>query len=152
MSRDRYDLLMLCDLYVPGMNGFEVLRRIRQPHSGVRGDRNTPPDGRGIIVLPARPTRERASASRPRLGADACLQKPFELGDVLAPGAVTPLLRLRAATAAPRLCRGAVRRVAPARRRVQHAGPIISATRVHSVAKPSAVASPVQTVASKVSA
>jgi CheY-like chemotaxis protein len=81
LESHRFDLLML-DLYMPGMNGFEVLRRIRQPHGAVHGAWKTPPTV-GIIVLSgaAGPSGLNFAA---RLGADACLQKPFELVDVLA--------------------------------------------------------------------
>jgi two-component system OmpR family response regulator len=81
LESERYDLLML-DLYMPGMNGFEVLRRIRQPHSGVRGTWKTPSTV-GIIVLSGA-AGESGLSFAARLGADACLQKPFDLGDVLA--------------------------------------------------------------------
>src|SRR5438309_9657328 len=37
----RFDLLVL-DLYMPGMNGFEVLRRIRQPDPGFLPAPQTP--------------------------------------------------------------------------------------------------------------
>jgi DNA-binding response OmpR family regulator len=81
LENQRYDLLLL-DLYMPGMNGFEVLRRIRQPHAGVLPVRKTPPSV-GIIVLSGAAGREGLSFAT-RLGADACLQKPFEIADVLA--------------------------------------------------------------------
>ena len=77
----RYDLLLL-DLYMPGMNGFEVLRRIRQPHAGVLPLWKTPHTV-GIIVLSGAAGHEGLSFAA-HLGADACLQKPFELADVLA--------------------------------------------------------------------
>lgn len=77
----RYDLLML-DLYMPGMNGYEVLRRIRQPHAGVLPVWKTRPDVR-IVVLSGAANRDGLDFAT-RLGADACLAKPFELRDVLA--------------------------------------------------------------------
>ena len=80
LESERFDLLML-DLYMPGMNGFEVLRRIRQPHGGVRTWK-TPPTV-GIIVLSGAAGASGLNFAA-RLGADACLQKPFDLGDVLA--------------------------------------------------------------------
>ena len=81
LEQQRYDLLLL-DLYMPGMNGFEVLRRIRQPHAGVRPLWKTPSDV-GIIVLSGAAGRSGLSFAA-RLGANACLQKPFELIDLLA--------------------------------------------------------------------
>ncbi|MFN8642891.1 MAG: response regulator [Candidatus Binatia bacterium] len=77
----RYDLLML-DLYMTGMNGYEVLRRIRQPHSGVRPAWRTPPAVRIVVLSGAADQSGLAFAQR--LGADACLAKPFELRGVLA--------------------------------------------------------------------
>jgi CheY-like chemotaxis protein len=81
LETSRYDLLLL-DLYMPGMNGFEVLRRIRRPFAGVSPVWKTPPTV-GIIVLSGAAGRE-GLAFASRLGADACLPKPFELADVLA--------------------------------------------------------------------
>ena len=80
LERQRYDLLLL-DLYMPGMNGFEVLRRIRQPHAGVLPLWKTP-HSVGIIVLSGAAGDDGLSFAA-RLGADACLQKPFEIADVL---------------------------------------------------------------------
>jgi CheY-like chemotaxis protein len=76
LEATRYDLLVL-DLYMPGMNGFEVLRRIR---GGVHTWR-TATDVR-IVVLSGAAGRD-GLAFASRLGADACLGKPFELADVL---------------------------------------------------------------------
>ena len=80
LEATRYDLLML-DLYMPGMNGYEVLRRIRQPHGGVLPVWKTLPDVR-IIVLSGAAGREGLDFAE-RLGANACITKPFEVGDVL---------------------------------------------------------------------
>jgi DNA-binding response OmpR family regulator len=77
----RFDLLLL-DLYMPGMNGFEVLRRIRQPHAGVMPVWKTPADI-GIVVLSGAAGRDGLSFAA-KLGADACLQKPFDVSDLLA--------------------------------------------------------------------
>jgi len=81
LEKRRYDLLLL-DLYMPGMNGFEVLRRIRRPFAGVSPVWRTPPTV-GIIVLSGAAGREGLDFAT-RLGADACLPKPFEVSDVLA--------------------------------------------------------------------
>ena len=77
----RYDLLML-DLYMPGMNGYEVLRRIRQPHAGLLPVWRTPHTV-GIVVLSGAADRDGLTFAA-KLGADAVLRKPFEIGDVLA--------------------------------------------------------------------
>lgn len=87
LERQRYDLLLL-DLYMPGMNGFEVLRRIRRTHAGVLPVWKTPPTV-GIVVLSGAGRDGLSFAGR--LGADACLQKPFELADLL--GAVRSIKR-----------------------------------------------------------
>ncbi|MGH7789162.1 MAG: response regulator [Candidatus Binatia bacterium] len=81
LERQRFDLLLL-DLYMPGMNGFEVLRRIRQPHAGVLPVWKTPPDV-GIVVLSGAAGKDGLSFAA-RLGANACLQKPFDIADLLA--------------------------------------------------------------------
>lgn len=77
----RFDLLLL-DLYMPGMNGFEVLRRVRQAHAGVLPVWKTRSDV-GIVVLSGAAGRDGLSFAA-KLGADACLQKPFEVADLLA--------------------------------------------------------------------
>ncbi len=78
LQAHRYQLVML-DLYMPGMNGFEVLRRIRHPHAGLWKTPSTV----GIIVLSGA-AGENGLSFAARLGADACLQKPFDIADVLA--------------------------------------------------------------------
>ncbi|MBX3028491.1 response regulator [bacterium] len=77
----RYDLLLL-DLYMPGMNGYEVLRRIRQPHGGVLPVWKTRPDVR-IVVLSGAAGQGGLDFAE-RLGADTCLRKPFDVADILA--------------------------------------------------------------------
>ena len=81
LEATRYDLLML-DLYMSGMNGYEVLRRIRQPHAGVLPLWKTPPEVR-IVVLSGAAGQGGLDFAE-RLGADACLAKPFEVRDILA--------------------------------------------------------------------
>jgi CheY-like chemotaxis protein len=80
LEATRYDLLLL-DLYMPGMNGYEVLRRIRQPHGGVRPLWKTQPDVR-IVVLSGAAGRDGLDFAA-RLGADVCLAKPFEVSEIL---------------------------------------------------------------------
>lgn len=79
LEQKRYDLLLL-DLYMPGMNGFEVLRRIRHRH-GVRALWKTPPTV-AIVVLSGAAGREGLKFAS-QLGATACLGKPFRLAEVL---------------------------------------------------------------------
>ena len=81
LESTRYDLLML-DLYMPGMNGYEVLRRIRQPHSGVHAVWKTLPTVR-IVVLSGAAGQGGLDFAE-RLGADSCLAKPFEVADIVA--------------------------------------------------------------------
>lgn len=80
LEATHFDLLLL-DLYMPGMNGFEVLRRIRQPHNGVRPLWRTPADV-GIVVLSGAAGRDGLSFAA-KLGADICLQKPFDVTELL---------------------------------------------------------------------
>ena len=74
--------LVILDVMLPKVNGFEVLRLIRQPHAGVRPVWKTPPTV-GIIVLSGAAAGDGLSFAA-RLGADACLTKPFDVDDVLA--------------------------------------------------------------------
>jgi CheY-like chemotaxis protein len=80
LERYHYDLLLL-DLYMPGMNGYEVLRRVRQTHGGLLSVRKTPSTVAVIVLSGAAGADGLSFASR--LGADACLSKPFEIADVL---------------------------------------------------------------------
>lgn len=81
LEATRFDLLVL-DLYMPGMNGFEVLRRIRQPHTGVLPLWRTPATV-GIVVLSGAAGRDGLGFAA-RLGADVCLQKPVDVADLIA--------------------------------------------------------------------
>lgn len=81
LESTRYDLLLL-DLYMPGMNGYEVLRRIRQPHAGVLPLWKTRPDVR-IVVLSGAAGQGGLDFAE-RLGADSCLKKPFDVAEIVA--------------------------------------------------------------------
>lgn len=74
-----YDLVVL-DLHMPGMNGFEVLRQLRRydltstPVWKTRSD---------VPVMVISGQAEEASLSfAARIGANACLTKPFNVADV----------------------------------------------------------------------
>jgi two-component system, OmpR family, response regulator len=84
-----YDAILL-DLMLPGLDGFEVLRQLREP-----GGRGVP-----VLVLTARdgvPDRVRGL----NLGADDYLVKPFDLEEMLA--RVRALIRRSAARPSPQL-------------------------------------------------
>jgi len=81
LEQQRYDLLLL-DLYMPGMNGFEVLRRIRHAASTVHPAWKTPPTVAVIVLSGAAGNDGLTFATH--LGADACVRKPFALADVRA--------------------------------------------------------------------
>jgi CheY-like chemotaxis protein len=79
IERERYDLILL-DLFMPGMNGYEVLRRLRHRAPGTLPTSKTPSDVR-VIVLSGGADQAGFEFAR-RIGADACLPKPVDL-DVL---------------------------------------------------------------------
>ena len=95
LRTERYDLVIL-DLSLPGLDGLEVLRRLRHRESGADGGPPTP-----VLVLTARgSTGERVQGLN--LGADDYLTKPFELAELEArikallrrAGNQVPLVRL----------------------------------------------------------
>lgn len=95
LRSERYDLVIL-DLSLPGLDGLEVLRRLRSRESGA--DKATPTP---VLVLTARgSTEERVHGLN--LGADDYLPKPFELAELEArikallrrAGNQVPLVRL----------------------------------------------------------
>jgi two-component system alkaline phosphatase synthesis response regulator PhoP len=71
LMTQRYDLVIL-DIMLPGLNGFEVLSRLRQ-----RGD-HTP-----VIILTAR-NAENDVVQGLKLGADDYIAKPFGVAELLA--------------------------------------------------------------------
>jgi CheY-like chemotaxis protein len=75
----RFDLVIL-DLYMPGMNGFEVLRRLRNRSESALQHWKTPSTVR-VAVLSGAANREALEFAK-KIGADACLAKPFELEDL----------------------------------------------------------------------
>ena len=75
LRTERYDLVIL-DLSLPGLDGLEVLRRLRSRESGPDKPAPTP-----VMVLTARgSTEERVLGLN--LGADDYLPKPFELAEL----------------------------------------------------------------------
>lgn len=76
VSRRHFDLLVI-DLHMPGMNGFGVLRRIRQSGSGTLPRPRTAP---GVPILVVSAESEAATvANARRLGASAQLSKPVDI-------------------------------------------------------------------------
>jgi CheY-like chemotaxis protein len=81
LEDEHFDLIVL-DLYMPGMSGYEVLRRVRRYRRELRPFWKTAADVR-IIVLSGAAGEEGLSFAR-RIGADASVSKPFDLNDFLA--------------------------------------------------------------------
>ena len=79
LQREPFDLVLL-DLYMPGMNGFEVLRRLRRHDQQVLPEWKTAADVKVLVISAA--NTEGLDFAR-RIGADAYLNKPFEIADVL---------------------------------------------------------------------
>jgi CheY-like chemotaxis protein len=80
IETERYDVIVL-DLYMPGMNGFEVLRHIRRESRSLPR-RRTASNVR-IVVLSGIAGESGLAFAR-KVGADACLPKPFEITALLA--------------------------------------------------------------------
>ena len=72
----RFDVLVI-DLYMPGMNGFELLRQLRRPPPNVLPRPRTATDV-PVLVVSAEGEAETVANAR-RLGADAQLPKPIDL-------------------------------------------------------------------------
>jgi CheY-like chemotaxis protein len=69
--------LLVVDLYMPGMNGFEVLRRLRQADPGFLPARLTPPTV-PVVVISGEGHPASIANARAR-GADAYLVKPIDI-------------------------------------------------------------------------
>lgn len=80
LENERYELIVL-DLYMPGMNGYEVLRMVRGQGPDVRRSWRTPVTVRIVVVSGA--ADENGLSFANRIGADACLAKPFDISSLL---------------------------------------------------------------------
>lgn len=79
LAKERFDLVVL-DLYMPGMNGYEVLRRLRRHPEKLSPAWKTPSDVRVLVISGEAGVDGLAFAER--IGADACLSKPFDVSEV----------------------------------------------------------------------
>ncbi|MFN8640463.1 MAG: response regulator [Candidatus Binatia bacterium] len=98
MAVDGRPDLVLLDVMLPGMNGFEVLRRLREL------DAEMP-----VIVL-HRPRRGRRQGARPQLGADDYIAKPFNLPELRAFASTPPCAASGCASPASRCASSATSR------------------------------------------
>jgi DNA-binding response OmpR family regulator len=81
LEAHRYELIVL-DLYMPGMNGYEVLRQVRGKGPELRPAWRTPPEVRIVVVSGV--ADESGMGLARRIGADACLSKPFDPAELVA--------------------------------------------------------------------
>ena len=79
MADQRFDLLVI-DLYMPGMNGFELLRRIRRPAPGFLPVPQTSSAVRVVVV--SGESHSASIANAKALGADAYLVKPVDIDEL----------------------------------------------------------------------
>jgi DNA-binding response OmpR family regulator len=70
LEKGRFDLVLL-DIKMPRVSGFEVLKHIRQNHSGTK-----------VVMLTAFADLKNAIESK-KLGADDFVSKPYDLVDLL---------------------------------------------------------------------
>jgi len=80
LARERFDLILL-DISMPGMNGLEVLRRLRKHEPALLPAWKTPSDVK-VLVISGTATHEGFEFAR-QIGADACLRKPFNVDELL---------------------------------------------------------------------
>ncbi len=80
LAAEHFDLVLL-DISMPGMNGLEVLRRLRKYEPTLLPVWKTPPDVK-VLVISGAASREGFAFAR-RIGANACLRKPFNVDELL---------------------------------------------------------------------
>jgi CheY-like chemotaxis protein len=78
IAKERFDLLVI-DLYMPGMNGFELLRQIRKPAPGLLPVPKTPNDV-PIFVVSGECAAE-SVANIKALGANLHIPKPIDINE-----------------------------------------------------------------------
>ena len=78
LNNNKVDVLLL-DLQMPGMNGWEVLRHLKAPTTGVNQTKGPRPK---VVVVSGRNEEETVSFVR-RLGADAYMMKPLWGDEIL---------------------------------------------------------------------
>jgi DNA-binding response OmpR family regulator len=105
--------LMILDLGLPGLDGLEVLRRVRQRHA-------VP-----VLVVTAR-SSESDKLLGLEIGADDYITKPFSTAELVA--RVRALLRRSSGTVTERELRIGELAIDPARRRVERAGTVLELT------------------------
>ncbi len=76
VAANHFDLLVV-DLYMPGMNGFEVLRRLRQPDPGFLPAPRTSPQVPVLVI--SGESHPASIANAKARGADAYLVKPLDI-------------------------------------------------------------------------
>lgn len=79
VSDERFNLLVI-DLYMPGMNGFEVLRQLRKRDPYLLPLPKTPANVR-VLVLSSESNAASIEHAR-AAGADAYLTKPFDVDEL----------------------------------------------------------------------
>jgi CheY-like chemotaxis protein len=90
LAGEHFDLLVL-DLYMPGMNGFEVMRQIRNPMPGLLPAPKTPPDI-PVVVISGESDPDSVAHVK-SLGAALYISKPIDLNRF--EEAVKRVLRMR---------------------------------------------------------
>lgn len=100
LAREHFDLLVL-DLYMPGMNGFELLRQIRRPPAGLLP---LPKTSATVPIVIVSGESDPDSVSHVKaLGANAHLPKPVDLDhfDSVVRQVLTPRRASKARNKAP---------------------------------------------------
>jgi DNA-binding response OmpR family regulator len=105
--------LIILDLGLPGLDGLEVLRRLRQRHA------------LPVLVVTAR-SSESDKLLGLEIGADDYITKPFSTAELVA--RVRALLRRSSGTVTERELRVGELHIDPARRRVERAGSVLELT------------------------